>query len=170
MKDFIKKYVLGFTLGAIIFGPLSYVTATTIAARNITYNGSNTNANLTNVQDAIERLYYMSEPHINLVIENVSYTIDAWGENTGYIIDSITLNENVPISKYVLITNHDGPQEFTSLPASTTKYLCDEYFKLEMYVEMANGTRSNTYLIAEDSWTLSGKELVMCDDNPIPIG
>ena len=75
MKDFFKKYVLGFVLGALIFGPLSYVTATTIAARNITYNGANTNSSLTDVQAAIEQLYNMSEtkPLITFIVNGTTY-------------------------------------------------------------------------------------------------
>ena len=72
MIEFIKKYGIGFLLSAIIFGPLGYVTATTIAARNITYNGANTNVNLTNVQDAIEELYNMADPLIQLNFNSCS--------------------------------------------------------------------------------------------------
>ena len=85
MIEFIKKYGIGFLLSAIIMLPLSYVTATTIAARNITYNGANTNASLTNVQDAIEELYTMSEakPIITFTIDGNTYQAEegmTWGK------------------------------------------------------------------------------------------
>jgi hypothetical protein len=100
MKDFIKKYAIGFILGAIIFGPLSYVTAATIAARNITYNGANTNASLTNAQDAIEELYNRSEP-ITINFQMYCDTCNC----SGYSFSSKTVNvgftfNSIPTPQY----------------------------------------------------------------------
>ena len=85
MIEFIKKYGIGFLLSAIIFGPLGYVTATTIAARNITYNGANTNSSLTDVQAAIEELYSLSEKpvpqSITIVVDGSSVGYGATGAN-----------------------------------------------------------------------------------------
>ena len=83
MKEFLKKYFFGFILAAVVVGPFSYVTATTIAARNITYNGTNTNSSLTDVQAAIEELYDLSEPKISFTIDGVTYKANVgmtWAE------------------------------------------------------------------------------------------
>lgn len=96
---FIKNYALGFILAAVFVGPFSYVTATTIAARNITYNGTNTNSSLTDVQTAIETLYTMSEgkPLISFTVDGVSYQAEegmTWDEfinNSKYSLSQFTL-------------------------------------------------------------------------------
>lgn len=92
MLNFIKKYGLGFIIGAIIFGPLSYVTATTISARNVYYDGTNTNSSLTDVQAAIEQLYD-KEKYISFTIDGVTYQAERgmkWSDwtNSSYNTDN----------------------------------------------------------------------------------
>lgn len=64
MKSKIKKFVIGniktliaFVLGVILSGTTIYAATILFAAKDVTYNPSNSNLQSTNVQDAIEELY-----------------------------------------------------------------------------------------------------------------
>ena len=102
MIEFIKKYGIGFLLSAIIMLPLSYVAATTISARNVYYDGTNTNSSLTDVQAAIEKLYIMSEakPLISFTIDSITYQAEEgmdWNEwvNSEYNTSGFTILDKV---------------------------------------------------------------------------
>ena len=54
-----KKYIIAFVLGAIIFSGISGVTAYTIMANSIEFQSRNNNWNVNNVGDALNSLYTM---------------------------------------------------------------------------------------------------------------
>ena len=56
MKIINKGYIIGFIMGAIIFGTTGVIAATVLAS-NITYDNTNSGINANNVQDAIDSLY-----------------------------------------------------------------------------------------------------------------
>jgi hypothetical protein len=153
MKEFLKNYFFGFVLGALIFGPLSYVTATTIAARNITYNGTNTNVSLTNVQDAIEELYRMNLPKpqsINIVLDAGSNGSGSYFMNSG-MCEYIQFNDNNLIAT---VTYKDG----TSRRIYRSEYtLTDDYVQISENRSDKNKEIpfSNTLTYTENGTTVS---------------
>ena len=57
IKEFSKKYLVGFIIGSILFGTLGVYAVTYFPGLNTTYDNSDSGMTSTNVQDAIDELY-----------------------------------------------------------------------------------------------------------------
>ena len=57
IKDFAKRYLTGFILGACLFSIVGSYAAVTFASNEVTYNNSSSGLNTTNVKSAIDELY-----------------------------------------------------------------------------------------------------------------
>ena len=57
IKLFSKKYLIGFTIGAILFGSIGVYAVTYFPGLNTTYDNSDSGMTSTNVQDALDELY-----------------------------------------------------------------------------------------------------------------
>ncbi len=63
MKKFIKNNILGFILGAIIFGGGVYA-ATLLDSKDVTYTPSDSSFNVSNVNGALDELYTKISEHV----------------------------------------------------------------------------------------------------------
>ena len=102
MKKFVKnniKLILGFILGAIIFGGIGTVVAVTLLASNISYTPSDTTWNVNNVKEAIDELYSKKKPLL------ISYI----GKNSilGNTTMTYTFNEDVELGMIILSASND---------------------------------------------------------------
>ena len=62
IKLFSKKYLIGFTIGAILFGSIGVYAVTYFPGLNTTYDNSDSGMTSTNVQDALDELYNVCIP------------------------------------------------------------------------------------------------------------
>ena len=62
IKLFSKKYLIGFTIGAILFGSIGVYAVTYFPGLNTTYDNSDSGMTSTNVQDALDELYSVCIP------------------------------------------------------------------------------------------------------------
>ena len=62
IKEFSKKYLLGFIIGSILFGTLGVYAVTYFPGLNTTYDNSDSGMTSTNVQDALDELYNVCVP------------------------------------------------------------------------------------------------------------
>ena len=62
IKEFSKKYLVGFIIGSILFGTLGVYAVTYFPGLNTTYDNSDSGMTSTNVQDALDELYNACVP------------------------------------------------------------------------------------------------------------
>lgn len=62
IKLFARKYLIGFTIGAILFGTIGVYAVTYFPGINTTYDNSDSGMTSTNVQDALDELYNVCTP------------------------------------------------------------------------------------------------------------
>ena len=62
IKLFSRKYLIGFTIGAILFGSLGVYAATYFPSNQTTYDNTDSGMTATNVQDALDELYTACVP------------------------------------------------------------------------------------------------------------
>ena len=62
IKLFSRKYLIGFTIGAILFGSLGVYAATYFPSNQTTYDNTDSGMTSTNVQDALDELYTACVP------------------------------------------------------------------------------------------------------------
>ena len=62
IKEFSKKYLVGFIIGSILFGTLGVYAVTYFPGLNTTYDNSASGMTSTNVQDALDELYNVCVP------------------------------------------------------------------------------------------------------------
>ena len=62
IKEFSKKYLVGFIIGSILFGTLGVYAVTYFPGLNTTYDNSDSGLTSTNVQDAVDELYNVCVP------------------------------------------------------------------------------------------------------------
>ena len=62
IKEFSKKYLLGFTLGMLSAGVVSVAAVAVFPSNQTTYDNSNSGMTSTNVQDALDELYNVCKP------------------------------------------------------------------------------------------------------------
>ena len=62
IKEFSKKYLVGFIIGSILFGTLGVYAVTYFPGLNTTYDNSDSGMTSTNVQDALDELYNVCVP------------------------------------------------------------------------------------------------------------
>ena len=62
IKLFSRKYLIGFTIGAILFGSLGVYAATYFPSNQTTYDNTDSGMTATNVQDALDELYTVCVP------------------------------------------------------------------------------------------------------------
>ena len=62
IKEFSKKYLVGFIIGSILFGTLGVYAVTYFPGLNTTYDNSDSGMTSTNVQDAVDELYNVCVP------------------------------------------------------------------------------------------------------------
>ena len=62
IKEFSKKYLVGFIIGSILFGTLGVYAVTYFPGLNTTYDNSDSGMTSTNVQDALDELYNVCAP------------------------------------------------------------------------------------------------------------
>ncbi len=62
IKEFSKKYLVGFIIGSILFGTLGVYAVTYFPGLNTTYDNSDSGMTSTNVQDALDELYGVCFP------------------------------------------------------------------------------------------------------------
>ena len=86
-----KKYIIGFILGAITFGSIGTVVALNYNAKDVSYNPNDENWNVNNVEDAIKDLKDIKTNRekgvevARLTTQGASYTF----ENDGYISGNV---------------------------------------------------------------------------------
>ena len=80
IKEFSKKYLLGFIIGSILFGTLGVYAVTYFPGLNTTYDNSDSGMTSTNVQDALDELYNVCVPPKagDQIIENAGLTKDPY--------------------------------------------------------------------------------------------
>ena len=80
IKEFSKKYLLGFIIGSILFGTLGVYAVTYFPGLNTTYDNSESGMASTNVQDALDELYNVCVPPKagDQIIENAGLTKDPY--------------------------------------------------------------------------------------------
>ena len=94
-----KKGIIGFVLGALIFGSIGVVSAYTILANDIGYTPKDTTWEVDNVKDAIDELYDKA---------NTSKII--WvNENPGSNFEPMTLNIDLSPYQSIIVLGYYAP-------------------------------------------------------------
>ena len=57
IKEFLKRYLIGFILGAILFGSISVKAMSEFYSNDVTYDNKKSGLTSTNVKSAIDELY-----------------------------------------------------------------------------------------------------------------
>ena len=80
IKLFSRKYLIGFTIGAILFGSLGVYAATYFPSNQTTYDNTDSGMTATNVQDALDELYTVCVPPkaADQIIENAGLEKDPY--------------------------------------------------------------------------------------------
>ena len=79
IKEFSKKYLVGFIIGSILFGTLGVYAVTYFPGLNTTYDNSDSGMTSTNVQDALDELYNVCVPSASdQIIEDGNLTKDEY--------------------------------------------------------------------------------------------
>ena len=80
IKEFSKKYLVGFIIGSILFGTLGVYAVTYFPGLNTTYDNSDSGMTSTNVQDALDELYGVCFPKTagDQIIEDGNLTKDEY--------------------------------------------------------------------------------------------
>ena len=97
MKKIKKGYIYSFVLGAILFSGITTVVATSLLATDVEYKANNSNFTATNVKDALDELYTLSNK--SLVFVKKSDILFATGTTP------TTQNISLDAGKYVFIAS-----------------------------------------------------------------
>ena len=76
-----KEYIIGFILGAILFGTISITYAYTLFASDVEYSSRDDKWNATNVKNALDDLMYMLLKLVHLVFYFILHFIYFWFPN-----------------------------------------------------------------------------------------
>ena len=102
----IKHNILGFIVGAVIFGSLGVYAATVIAASNVTYS-DNASLGATNVQDAIDKLYAKADnQYFDLATAKANTTGKIFASKKGVCISRNNTVYCFKINNYDVEKNH----------------------------------------------------------------
>ena len=172
IKEFSKKYLLGFIIGSILFGTLGVYAVTYFPGLNTTYDNSDSGMTSTNVQDALDELYNVcvSPKAGDQIIEDAGLEKDPYecryfftggnpnnyitfnDEKAGWRIISVECDGTIKIMRTANINTSDniawdssGNNNWTR-PASLNTYLNETYY---------NGLSSTaqSQIVAED-WSI----------------
>ena len=152
IKEFSKKYLLGFIIGSILFGTLGVYAVTYFPGLNTTYDNSESGMTSTNVQDALDELYNVCVPPKTAgdqIIEDNNLEKDPYecryfftggnpnnyitfnGEDAGWRIISIECDGTIKIMRTASIGNQywdtSGSNNWAR-PASLNTYLNGTYY------------------------------------------
>ncbi len=102
----IKHNILGFIVGAVVFGSLGVYAATVIAASNVGYS-DNTSLGATNVQDAIDKLYAKADnQYFDLATAKANTTGKVFASKKGVCISRHTTIYCFKIKNYNVEKDH----------------------------------------------------------------
>ena len=154
IKEFSKKYLVGFIIGSILFGTLGVYAVTYFPGLNTTYDNSDSGMTSTNVQDAVDELYNVCVPPKagDQIIEDGNLTKDEYecryfftganpnnyitfnDEEAGWRIISVECDGTIKIMRYAGIvskawdTSYPNGSSNWAKPASLNTYLNGEYY------------------------------------------
>ena len=152
IKEFSKKYLVGFIIGSILFGTLGVYAVTYFPGLNTTYDNSNSGMTSTNVQDALDELYSVCVPPtitIDQIIEDNNLEKDPYecryfftganpnnyitfnDEQAGWRIISVECDGTMKIMKNESIGNSSFSGNNNgdwSVPADLNTYLNNDYY------------------------------------------
>lgn len=102
----IKHNILGFIVGAVVFGSLGVYAATVIAASNVGYS-DNASLGATNVQDAIDKLYAKADnQYFDLATAKANTTGKIFASKKGVCISRNNTVYCFKINNYDVEKNH----------------------------------------------------------------
>ena len=155
IKEFSKKYLVGFIIGSILFGTLGVYAVTYFPGLNTTYDNSDSGMTSTNVQDALDELYNVCVPPKagDQIIEDAGLEKDPYecryfftggnpnnyitfnDEKAGWRIISVECDGSIKIMRI----NSIGNQSWDTIesndwarPASLNAYLNGTYYNDEL--------------------------------------
>ena len=151
IKEFSKKYLVGFIIGSILFGTLGVYAVTYFPGLNTTYDNSDSGMTSTNVQDALDELYSVCVPPKagDQIIEEGNLTKDEYecryfftganpnnyitfnDEKAGWRIISVECDGTIKIMRTESIGNQYWDKNATSSwsrPATLNTYLNEDYY------------------------------------------
>ena len=151
IKEFSKKYLVGFIIGSILFGTLGVYAVTYFPGLNTTYDNSDSGMTSTNVQDALDELYNVCVPPKagDQIIEEGNLTKDEYecryfftganpnnyitfnDEKAGWRIISVECDGTIKIMRINSIGNQAWDSSNSNnwaRPASLNTYLNGTYY------------------------------------------
>ena len=150
IKEFSKKYLVGFIIGSILFGTLGVYAVTYFPGLNTTYDNSDSGMTSTNVQDALDELYSVCVPSASdQIIEDAGLEKDPYecryfftggnpnnyitfnDEKAGWRIISVECDGTIKIIRNESIENQkwdtSGSNNWAR-PSSLNTYLNEDYY------------------------------------------
>jgi len=103
MKEFIKSRVFAFILGAIIFGSIGVISASTILAKDISYTPNDETWNVNNIGDAIDDLYANAHSKSKIIKNYIANDLP----NNGSYVEKV-YTDAVEKGTYYLIVGGGG--------------------------------------------------------------
>ena len=151
IKEFSKKYLVGFIIGSILFGTLGVYAVTYFPGLNTTYDNSDSGMTSTNVQDALDELYNVCVPLKagDQIIKDNNLEKDPYecryfftganpnnyvtfnGEKSGWRIISVECDGTIKIMRNASIGNQAWDSSNSNnwaRPASLNTYLNGTYY------------------------------------------